>query len=113
MTKEEKYTADLKALGLWHPAFAATVHDLCILERELSRTRAAWKKTAKPGETPSTLDKHYAVICRQTQDILALRESLGLTPKSLRRIKGAQALPDERTKTQTATILDLVRGKYA
>ena len=65
MTKEDKYREEMIALGTWHTAFAPMVHDLAILERELSRTRAAWKRTAPPGQAPSPLDPHYQLIRQQ------------------------------------------------
>lgn len=110
MTKEDKYKADLKSLGIWEPAFAPAVHELCILEREQSRTRKAWKATADPGQAPSPLDDHYAVILQQDKMIQSLRESLGLTPKALRRIRaefGQRTEPGEKPKT----VLELLQEK--
>lgn len=111
MAKEDIYREQLEALGLWTPAVAYTVHDLCILERELNRTRARWKKTADPGEAPSTLHPLYNVIRKQTQEIMSMRDALGLTPKSLRRIKGA---PTEEPKdnANAGTVLQLVLDKF-
>ena len=44
LTKEQKYTETMKRLGIYDPAFDATIHQLAILEREQARTRKAWKK---------------------------------------------------------------------
>ena len=113
MTKEEKYTAQMKALGIWEPAFAATVHDLAILEREQARTRKAWKETAENGDAPSPLDPHYALILQQDRMIQALRESLGLTPKALRRIRSDFGQDNEDgEKKKPATVLELIREKH-
>lgn len=110
MTKEDKYEEELKALGIWEPAFKSTVHDLAILEREQARTRKAWKDTAEDGKAPSPLDPHYSVIMKQDQMIQNLRESLGLTPKALRRIRpefGQEAQQEEKPKT----VLELLQEK--
>ena len=112
MTKEEKYRQEMIALGTWHTAFAPMVHDLAVLERELSRTRAAWKRTAPPGRPPSSLDPHYATIRQQSRDIMALRDALGLTPKALRRLKGADTSEGTNEEIKAPTILSLVRDKY-
>lgn len=112
MTKEEKYRQEMIALGTWHTAFAPMVHDLAILERELSRTRAAWKKTAPPGQAPSALDPHYALIRQQSRDIMALREALGLTPRALRRMKGTGTSEGTHEDPLPGTVLSLVRDKY-
>lgn len=116
MTREQKYAQALRALGIYQPAFDSAIHDLAILEREQRRTRLAWKATAEPGKAPSTLDKHYAMILEQGKRIDALRDSLGLTPKALRRIKyslireqpAASAAP---AAPQKATVLELVRRR--
>ena len=110
MTKEDKYTSELKALGIWEPAFAPAVHELAVLEREQARTRKAWKATAKAGEAPSPLDPHYAVILQQDKMIQAQREALGLTPKALRRIRpefGQRAEKADKPKT----VLELLQEK--
>lgn len=87
MSKEAEYRRQMEELGVWQDAFAAEVHQLAIMERELSRTMRAWKATAKDGGSPSVLDPHYPIIVRMRSDILTHRESLGLTPKGLRRLK--------------------------
>lgn len=87
MSKEAEYRRQMEDLGVWQDAFSAEVHQLAIMERELSRTMRAWKATAKDGGSPSVLDPHYPIIVRMRSDILTHRESLGLTPKGLRRLK--------------------------
>ena len=67
MTKEDKVRAQMIALGTWTEAFGPVVHSLCILERETSRIRAAWKATAPPGRSPSAMDPHYAVIAAMAE----------------------------------------------
>lgn len=112
MTKEEKYKQQLQALGIWEDAFAGTVHDLCILEREQSRARKAWKETAGKDEAPSPLDPHYAVIMQQGKMIEAMRESLGLTPKALRRIRTEFGQKPEQ-ENKPHTVLELLQQKRA
>ena len=112
MKKEDKYRQEMIALGTWHTAFAPMVHDLAVLERELSRTRAAWKRTAPPGKAPSSLDPHYQLIRQQCRDIMALRDALGLTPKALRRLKGVDTSEGTNEDPTPGTILSIVREKY-
>ena len=94
-TKEQKYAETMKRLGIYDPAFEATIHQLAILEREQSRTRKAWKKSAEGSEEPAMLDRLYAVILQQDKQILTLRESLGLTPKALKRFRAEFGAPVE------------------
>ena len=89
MTREQVYEQQLKELGIFEEAFRPEISTLAQVEREHSMTKKAWSATAPKGQKPSVLDPLYAVICRQRQEILAHRESLGLTPKALRKLRGA------------------------
>ena len=124
--KEQIYEQQLKDMGIWDDAFRGAVHDLAVLEREQARARRAWKETAEDGESPSMLDEHYQLILAQGREITKLRESLGMTPKGLRRIitardeafRKSQQVADEEPETaeaaapESATVLDFVRAKY-
>lgn len=101
MTREQTYEAQLKALGVWEEAFAPLVKDLAKAERRRTRAEKEWSATAPPGGKPSFLDPHYQVIEKLDAAILGYREVMGLTPKSLRRLRGAAEPPaasDEITK---------------
>ena len=75
----------------------------------------AWKETAEDGKNPSPLDPHYALIRQQQRDILAMRTALGLTPMSLRRIRGQGVESNHPAEAgrEPATVLELVRRKAA
>lgn len=90
MAKEQEYADQLRALGIYEDAYKPAIHELCILERELSRARKQLKALNPGGAAPLT-DPLYAVIRQLQTSILAYRDALGLTPKSLRRLKGCQA----------------------
>ena len=95
-SKEDKYIEQLKELGVWTEAFYPAVHQLCTQERELSRVQKAWKATQPEGEKhPDFTHELYGVITQLRRDIRASRDELGLTPKALKRLKGAApASPD-------------------
>ena len=114
MKKEEKIRETMISLGTWNAAFEPVVHSLCVLERETSRIRAEWKKTAAPGRAPSAMDPHYALIRANEREIMALRESLGLTPRGLRKLKGANTSEGTgESHDEVPTVLGFVRQKYA
>ena len=113
MGKEAEYLAQLQSLGIYEEAFRPTVHQLCIQERELSRVMKAWKATAPPGKSPSVLDPHYDVITKLRKDILVIRESLGLTPKGLQRIRGKQTDTPESEKSAISRKLDAIAEKVS
>ena len=95
--REELYRDQLKALGTYDTAFEPLIKELCQLERRRTRLQKAWSATAKPGEKPSFLDPHYAILTQLEREIMAMRDTMGLTPKSLRRLKGIQdAAPQQQ-----------------
>lgn len=115
MTKQDKYKAQLMALGVWDEAFKPAVEELATLERELSRARKQWKATAPDDEAPDVLDKHYDVICKLRAEILQHRDALGLTPRGLRRLRPKDADLDSGSTSQTASpglseVLDKIKA---
>ena len=119
-SREAKYRTMLQALGVWQEAFAPAVHSMCILEREISRTRTAWSRTTPRGVAPSPMDPLYTLIRQQERDLLAYRDALGLTPKGLRRLKAASIVPESAgtEATQGASpavtaLLDNLRAQAA
>jgi len=118
-TREKIYIEQLQALGIYDPAFDPEIKQLAELDRRRTRARKAWSDTAPAGGKPSFLDPHYQVLQQIERDILVHREALGLTPKALRRLKGAYyetvrvgELAEEPAPA-SVTVLDLVREKYA
>lgn len=98
MTREEKYIEQLKALGTWDEAFRPEVSELAQLEREKTRVKKAWSATVPKGCSPSFTDPLYGILCGLRREILVHREALGLTPKSLRRLRGVCSGPEEASQ---------------
>lgn len=119
MTREQVYKDQLQALGIYDPAFDPEIKTLAMLERRMTRVLKEWSATAPPGGKPSFLDPHYQIIVQLEDKILTHRDSLGLTPKALRKLKGAyyETVRGEALAASTAqenvTVLDLVREKFA
>lgn len=101
MTREQKYTSQLKELGIYQEAFAPEIHDLAMMERELQRMLKGWKNGGALAGT-----KEHDAIMKQRRDILAHRDSLGLTPKGLYRLKNSRADPpsDDQTSVLAAIL---------
>lgn len=105
MTREQKYTEQMRELGIYHEVYDPEIHTLAMMERENQRAVSRWKKE---GADPDS--KMYAVIEQQRRDILAHRDALGLTPKAMRRLKPGR--PEaERPGRNQPTVLELVRAK--
>lgn len=90
MTREQKYTEQLMALGIYQPAFDPEIHTLAIMEREHQRTLKRWHEAGDKEDSDI-----YPVIVQQRRDILAHRDALGLTPKALRRLKAGSIVPED------------------
>lgn len=106
--REKFYTEQLKEMGVYQPAFDAAIHELCILERELSRARKEWKATAAAGEAPSLANELYSVVRQIRSDILAHRDALGLTPKGLKRLKGKDGSAGKTAGEEITDRLDAI-----
>ena len=92
-TREQTYREQLKALGIYEDAFEPLISDLAQMDRRWTRAKKEWAATAPPGGKPSFLDPTYAVLTGIERDRRALREVMGLTPKALRKLRGAPEAP--------------------
>lgn len=98
MTREQMYTAQLKELGIWEEAFAPLVKELAQAERQRQRAQNEWSAQAKAAAEAKGLDPKkskpdfgsslWPIIDGLDKKILSYREAMGLTPKSLRRLRG-------------------------
>lgn len=121
MTREQKYISQMQRLGIYDEIFEPEIHTLCIMERDLQRLTKRWKEEGyrtveKNGRGPATTDKNFDAIMVLRRQVLAMKDALGLTPKALARLKGRPEAPaddPEGAEEQPATILQLVRDKYA
>lgn len=105
--REDEYISQLQALGTYEDAFYPVVHELCILERELSRARKEWKDSKTPGEKHASLASPLYDRIRQLRtDILTHQDALGLTPKGLRKLKGPAQKTGPNAQDTLTQLLD-------
>ena len=121
MTLEQRYTQELKELGVYKTAFDGTVKLLAQMERELGRIDKAWREAcaAQYGKDdagrPKKLDYCHELhekMEKARRDILTYRESLGLTPKGYKRLRpdaGAADNPSDPTGDALAKLESLCR----
>lgn len=91
MTAEEKYRQQMGELGIWQDIFGPEVHTLCMMERELRRAQTRHKQLQEMDDGKAA-DACYALILQLRRDILSHRDALGLTPKSLQRLKSREEI---------------------
>lgn len=85
------YTGQMQELGIYQKAFDPEIRLLCQMEREYRRMLRTWKagfaRDAKNKPIPEYTSKTYERITKLRADILSHRDSLGLTPKGLKRLR--------------------------
>lgn len=108
MTKEQIYRQQMQELGIYEEVFDPEIKTLARIERELTRAMKAWSATAPPGGKPSFLDDHYPVIQKLRAEALQHRESLGLTPKALRKLTGTAGTDAPQQKDLITAKLDQI-----
>ena len=108
MTREEIYRQQMQALGIYEEVFEPEIRTLCRIERELARAVKAWSATAPPDGKPSFLNDHFPIIQALRREILQHRETLGLTPKALRKLTGAASADVPTQKDLITAKLDQI-----
>lgn len=112
MTKEQVYKAQMKELGIYDPVLDPEISILAQIERDYTRAKKEHSATAEPGEKPSLLDPHYAVVQKLRDEMLRHREALGLTAKALAKLR-PQSDAGPTDKEQIAAKLDLIASRVA
>ena len=74
-----------------------------------------WKEAAETWDSHPMADKLYGIILQQDKMIHTLRESLGLTPKGLKRFRAgfgtaAEDAPEEKPKTPLELLMEKRRA---
>ena len=113
MTREQQYKKQMQELGIYEEVFDPEIKTLARIERELTRAMKAWSDTAPPGGKPSFLDDHYPVIQKLRAEALQHRESLGLTPKALRKLTGAAGTDAPQQKDLITAKLDQIAARVS
>lgn len=117
MTREQTYTQQMQALGIYQPIFDPEIKMLCTLERDLQRLTKRWKEAGCPtvsydAKGAATTDKTLDAITSLRREILAHRDALGLTPKGLNRLKPKNAAAESGARAEAEpTPLELIRAK--
>lgn len=110
--KETQIREAMTALGVYNAVYEPQIKELAKLERELGRAEKAWRDAykgmkgddgkaiepqmvvtliAKDGTPYRTKDPYYSAVEKIRKEVQAQRQQLGLTPKSLQRVKEQNA----------------------
>lgn len=115
MGREAMIRADMEAVGTYNEIFESTIRQLAKAERELSKAEKTWRANGgqmvaelvnKTGAKYTAKDPHYAVVDQMRKDIMALRNQLGLTPSSLKRVQAKMAEQATGRKSRLEDLLD-------
>lgn len=106
MTREQRYTEQLKEMGVYQEAFSPEIHMLAMMERELQRMVKDWKA----GGSHATSEV-YKTISALRKDILAHRDALGLTPKGMHRLRKKLNDEERDEKDDQTTVLQMIKSR--
>lgn len=129
MGREAMIKADMEAVGTYNPIFDKTIKELAKRERELSRAEKAWRAAycidgvqqepkmvatlkSKAGAEYTAKDPYFAVVDQIRKDVMSIRAQLGLTPKSLQRVREQIAGEAEPGRSKLEELLE-VAEEYA
>jgi hypothetical protein len=107
VTREQKYTQQLKEMGIYRPAFDPEIRELADLERDRQRIRKEWKSGGSKGDS-----KLYPLLLQMRREILTHRDALGLTPRGYKRLAG-NVIEEPEDERKPATVLGFVLDKRA
>lgn len=115
MGREAMIRADMEAVGTYNVIFEPTIKQLAKAERELAKAEKTWRSNGgqmvaelvnKTGGKYTAKDPHFAVVDQMRKDIMALRNQLGLTPNSLKRVQAKQEAMTAGRKSRLEELLD-------
>lgn len=123
MGREAMIRADMEAVGTYSPIFDKVIKDTAKRERELAKAEKAWRAAYcidgvqrqpqmvatlinKQGLPYQAKDPFYAEVCRLRKEVDGLRSQLGLTPKSLNRVRETQKLKEAQGRSRIETLLE-------
>ena len=123
MGREAMIRADMEAVGTYSPIFDKTIKDCAKRERELVKAEKAWRAAYfidgkqrepqmvatlinKQGQPYQAKDPYYSEVSRLRKEVESLRAQLGLTPKSLNRIREAQKIAAGQGPTRIEQLLE-------
>lgn len=115
MGREAMIRADMEAVGTYNVIFEPTIKQLAKAERELAKAEKTWRANGgqmvaelvnKTGGKYTAKDPHFAVVDQMRKDIMALRNQLGLTPNSLKRVQAKQEAMAAGRKSRLEELLD-------
>lgn len=89
MTREQKYTEQLKQLGIYQELFAPEIRSLAQMERDLRRLTKRWRaaRYQAEGNDETQSEALSEIIIALQRDINEHRSSLCLPPKDFYRLK--------------------------
>lgn len=113
MTREQLIAEKMREAGTYDPIYDEEIHLLAGMERDLKRALSQWKKPVYKGGDGGGFDAAlWPVVQALRKDVLAHYDSLGLTPKGMKRLRagGGELEGGARTASPILTeTLDALR----
>lgn len=112
MTREQLIADKMREAGTYDPIYDEEIHVLAGMERDLKRALSRWKaKAERGGEDGDFNSPLWPVVQSLRKDVLSHYDSLGLTPKGMKRLRAGGEV-DDGTRTASPILsetLDALR----
>lgn len=115
MTREQLITEKMREAGTYDRIYDEEIHVLAGMERDLKRALSQWKKPKdKGGDGGDFGTALWPVVQQLRKDVLSHYDSLGLTPKGMKRIRAGSGEVEDGARTASPVLsetLDALRAQ--
>lgn len=113
MAREQLIADKMREAGTYDPIYDEEIHVLAGMERDLKRALSRWKaKAERGGEDGDFNSPLWPVVQSLRKDVLSHYDSLGLTPKGMKRLRAGGGEADDGARTASPILsetLDALR----
>lgn len=113
MKREDAIADKMREAGTYDPIYDEEIHVLAGMERDLKRAMSRWKgKVECGGEGGDFNSPLWPVVQSLRKDVLSHYDSLGLTPKGMKRLRSGGGEADDSARTASPILsetLDALR----
>lgn len=109
MTREQSIAAKMCEAGTYDRIFDEEIHVLAGMERDLKRALSQWKKSIDKGGDGGNFDAAlWPVVQQLRKDVLTHYDSLGLTPKGMKRLRAGSGETDDGVRTASPVVSEML-----
>lgn len=109
MKREDAIANKMREAGTYDPIYDEEIHVLAGMERDLKRAMSRWKgKVERGGEDGDFNSPLWPVVQSLRKDVLSHYDSLGLTPKGMKRLRAGGGEADDGARTASPVVSEML-----